>query len=100
MADLPVPGAIRPDPNVKVHKLWTEQQIAETETRIKRLEADAEELVKGKLKSLEAEIIMLKRKAAMLYDKLDRLEHFGSDEIVEIRGMEIKRLEIKEVVDG
>ena len=93
--DTPVPGSIRPEANVRVHKLWTEQQIAETEARIKRLEADAEELVKGRLKTLEAEVIMLKRKAAMLYDKYDKLEAFGNEEVIDVRGTTVKRLEHK-----
>jgi hypothetical protein len=93
--DTPVPGAINPVANVKVHKLWTEQQIAETEARIKRLEADAEELLKGKLKTLEAEVIMLKRKAAMLYDKFDKLEAFGNEEVIDVRGATVQRLEHK-----
>lgn len=95
MADLGVSGGINPEPNVKVHKLWTEQQIAETECKIKRLEADAEEIFKGKLKRIEAEIIMLKRKAVMLYNKFDNLEKFGNEEVINVTGTSAKRLENK-----
>ena len=90
--DLGIPGGINPAPNVKVHKLWTEQQIAETEMKIKRLECDAEEILRGRLKNIEAEIIMLKRKVAMLYNKYDQLEQFGNEELIEVRGIEIKQL--------
>jgi len=86
MADMKSPGDVTPEPNVKVHKLWTEQQIAETEKRIKNLEADAEAIIRGQLKGIEAEIIQLKRKSAVLYQKLDNLEKFGLEEIVEITG--------------
>ena len=95
MADIGSPGGINPEPNVRVHKLWTEQQIAETEAKVKRLEADAEEIFKGRLKNIEAEVIMLKRKASMLYDKLDRLEEFGNEEVIDVRGATVKRLEHK-----
>jgi len=93
MADLPVPGSIQAQPNVKVHKLWTEQQIAEIECRIKRLEIDAEELIKGRLKNIEAEIEMLKRKLVLLYQKNDQLEKFGLEEVIDVNGTNIKRLE-------
>ena len=95
MADIGVSGGVNPEPNVKVHKLWTEQQIAETEAKIKRLEADAEEIFKGKLKRIEAEVIMLKRKAGMLYDKLDKLEKFGNEDLIDVNGINVKRLENK-----
>lgn len=92
MPDIRGAGDITPDPNVKVQKLWTEQQIAETETKIKHLEADAEKIIRGTLKGIEAEIVMLKRKAVKLYEKLDNLEKFGADEVVQIEGINVKRL--------
>lgn len=95
MADIGISGGVNPEPNVKVHKLWTEQQIAETEAKIKRLEADAEEIIKGRLKRLEAEVIMLKRKAALLYDKFDNLEKFGNEEVIDVKGTNVQRLEHK-----
>lgn len=95
MADLGIEGGVNPEPNVQVHKLWTQQQIAETECKIKRLEADAEAIIKGQMKKIEAEVIMLKRKAAMLYNKYDKLEKFGNEEIIDVRGTEIKQLENK-----
>lgn len=93
--DSPVSGGVNPVPNAKVHKLWTEQQIAEVETRIKRLEADAEEILRGKLKRIEAEIIMHKRKAVLLYNKLDKLEKFGNEDLIDVHGIDVKRLENK-----
>ena len=63
--------------------------------KIKRLECDAEEIIRGRLKNIEAEIIMLKRKAVMLYQKFDNLEQFGTDDVVEIDGITVKRLENK-----
>ena len=100
MPDLRGPGDVTPEPNVKVQVLWTDQQIAETETKIKHLEADAEGIVRGKLKAIEAEIIMLKRKAMKLYEKRDNLEKFGSEEVVAINGTTVKRLTNQEVIDG
>ena len=98
--DLGRGDGVNPEANVKVHKLWTEQQIAESEVKIKRLEADAEELIKGRLKSIEAAILMEKRKAVMLYNKLDNLEKFGTEEVVEIKGTTVKRLENQGGNDG
>ena len=95
MADLGIQGGCNPVANVKVHRLWTEQQIAEVETRIKRLEIDAEEILRGRLKGIEAEILMLKRKAAMLYNKADNLEKFGMEDVVDIDGINVKQIENK-----
>jgi hypothetical protein len=93
MADLPVPGSITPAPNVQMHKLWTQQQIAELECKIKHLEANREELVKARLPAIEAEIIGCKRKAAALMGRLDELEQFGLNDVIEVNGTTVKRLE-------
>ena len=93
MSDLPVPGSITPPPNVKMHRLWTEQQIAELECANKRLEAAAEELIKAKLKNIEAEIIGNKRKIAALMKRGDQLEQFGLEDVIDINGQVVKRLE-------
>jgi len=92
MADLPVPGSIAPPPNVKMHKLWTEQQIAELECKVKRLEADAEEIIRARLKRIEAEVIGTKRKIAALMKRGDELEKFGLEDVIDINGQVIKRL--------
>lgn len=92
MPDLRGAGDITPPPNVKMQKLHTEQQIAETECKIKTLEAEAERIIRAQMKSIEYEIMSLKRKAVELYKKLDNLEKFGNEEIVEIEGTVVKRL--------
>lgn len=93
MADTPVPGSITPAPNVQMHKLWTQQQIAELECKIKHLEANREELVKARLPAIEAEIIGCKRKAAALMQRADQLERFGLEDIIDVNGTSVKRLE-------
>jgi predicted nucleic acid-binding Zn-ribbon protein len=92
MADLPIPGSITPPPNVKIHKLWCESQIAELECSIKRLEADAQEIIQAKLKKIEADVEGKKRKIVALRARLDQLEQFGLQEVIELNGTEIKRL--------
>jgi len=92
MADLGRGDGVNALPNVKVHRLWTEKQIAEVEMKIKRLEIEAEEIIRGKLKGIEAEIIMLKRKAALLYNKSDNLDKFGIEDVVDIEGINVKQL--------
>jgi len=100
MGDIGRGDGVQPTANVKVHRLWTEQQIAEVETRIKRLEIDAEEILRGRLKGIEAEILMLKRKAAMLYAKSDNLDKFGVEDIVDVEGITVKQLENKGAKNG
>ena len=85
MGDLKVIKHFEVQPNIAVHKLWCEQQIAEKEARVKRLEVDAEEIIKGRLKGMQADILMLKREIAALYDKADRLEQYNVEDVVDIQ---------------
>ena len=72
-------------PNVEVRKLWCDQQIAEKEMRVKRLEADAEEIMRGQVSRIKADIIMLKRETAKLYELKDDLEKFRNDEVIDLK---------------
>lgn len=90
MADLPVPKHYEVKPNVEVQTLWVEQQIAEKETRIKRLEADAEEIMRAQIARIKADIIMLKREVARLYDLKDQLQNYGKEEVIDIKKIENK----------
>ncbi len=86
MADLPVPRQ-RNDlsqPNVKVQKLWLEQQIAEKKARVERLKTDAFEIMEGRLKGIQADIIMAERDVMELTKKLDDLERRDDTEVIDI----------------
>jgi hypothetical protein len=86
MPDLPVVRQ-RNDlsiPPVKVHKLWFEQQIAEKKARVERLKIDAMEIVEGRLKGIQADIIMGERDVMELTQKLDELERRDDTEIIDI----------------
>jgi len=95
MGDIGRSDGVQPVANVKVHRLWTEQQIAECEMKIKGLENQAEGIIRGQLKGIEASILMEKRKAVLLYNKLDNLEKFGTEDVVNIEGTTVKQLENK-----
>ena len=95
MGDIGRGDGVQPIANVKVHRLWTEQQIAESEMKIKALEIQAEGIIRGQLKGIEASILMEKRKATLLYNKLDNLEKFGVEDVVNIEGTTVKQLENK-----
>lgn len=86
MADLPV---IRnrndlSKPTVKVEKLWLEQQIAEKKAKIERLKIDAMEIMQGRLKGIEADIIMAERDVMEITLRLDDLERRGDEEVINI----------------
>ena len=86
MADLPVPRR-RNDlakPNVKVEKLWLEQQIAEKKARCERLKIDAMEIMEGRLKGIQADIIMAERDVMKLTQQLDELERRDDTEVIDI----------------
>lgn len=86
MADLPVLRT-RNDltkPTVKVQKLLKQQQIAEKEARVQRLKADAFEIVNGRLKGIEVDIIMGERDVAKLKEELDQLESQGDAEVINV----------------
>jgi hypothetical protein len=90
MADLPVVKHYSVKPNVEVQILWTDQQIAEKETRVKRLEADAEEIMRAQISRIKADIIMLKREIAALYDRKDKLQTYGNQEVIDLKLIENK----------
>lgn len=90
MADLPILKHYTVAPNVEVQRLWVDQQIAEKETRVKRLEADAEEIMRAQISRIKADILMLKRETAKLYELKDDLQRFGSQDIVDIKKLEDK----------
>ena len=85
MADLPVvrQQSDLAKPNVKVRKLWLEQQIAEKKARIDRLKVDAQEIIAGRLKGIEADIIMAEREVMTLTNQLDDLERRDDTEVIE-----------------
>ena len=91
MADLPVPKSYAVEPNVEVRKLWVDQQIAEKETRVKRLEADAEEIMRAQIARIKADILMLKREVGKLYELKDDLGRFGNEEVIDAKQLEDKR---------
>ena len=84
MGDTPVVVIRDREPNVQVRKLWCEQQIAENECAVKRLEADAEEIIRGRLKKLQADILMTKRKIAELYKQRDNLDGFNNEDVIDV----------------
>jgi len=75
-------------PNVRVQKLWLEQQIAEKKARVQRLQTDAFEIMEGRLKGIQADIIMAERDVLALTQTLDDLErrYEGQDdaEVIDI----------------
>jgi len=71
MADLPVPREqYLVTPNADVEKLWLKSAIAEKEARVKRLEADKEEVIKSRVLKIEATILMVKREIVELNNRL------------------------------
>ena len=85
MADMPVVRR-RNDlskPTVKVEKLWLEQQIAEKKARVERLKIDAMEIMEGRLKGIQADIIMGERDVMSLTQQLDDLERRDDTETIE-----------------
>jgi len=86
MADLPVVRQ-RNDlskPNVKVQKLWLEQQIAEKKSKVQRLKTDAFEIMEGRLKGIQADIIMAERDVMALTQQLDEYERRDDTEVIEV----------------
>jgi len=72
-------------PTIKVKKLWLEQQIAEKKARVERLKTDAFELIEGRIKGIQADIIMGERDIMELMQDLDDLEHRDDAEIIDVK---------------
>ena len=75
MGDLPVPKEqFLVTPNADVEKLWLKSAIAEKETRVTRLEADKDQIIKSQVLKIEATIIMVKREIVKLNQHLEKYE--------------------------
>jgi len=73
MADLPVQKEqYLVSPNADVEKLWLKSAIAEKECRVKRLEADKDEIIKSRVLKIEATILMVKREIVELNNNLNK----------------------------
>jgi hypothetical protein len=86
MADLPVPRneSQIARPNVKVHKLRLEQQIAEKQARARTLRNQAQEIIEAKLKGIEADTIMVEREIVVLQQKLDEYDRRDEAEVIDV----------------
>lgn len=86
MADLPVVRQHNylAKPNVKVQKLWLEQQIAEKKAKVERLKTDAFEIMEGRLKGIQADIIMAERETMALTQQLDEYERRDDTEVIDV----------------
>ena len=86
MADLPVikQHNYLAKPTVKVEKLWLEKAIAEKKARVGRLKVDATEILEGRLKGLQADIIMAEREVMALTQQLDEYERRDDTEVIEV----------------
>jgi len=90
MADIGVNKHYDVRPSVEVQRLWLDQQIAEKEMRIKRLECDAEEIIRAQISRIKADSLMLKREVARLYDVKEQLDQFGKEDIIDMKQIEAK----------
>lgn len=61
-------------PTNEVEKKWIECQIQEKKSRIVRLNQDIEDLKKGKIIALEAEIMMINKELDTLQEKYGSLD--------------------------
>lgn len=89
MADLPVARQRNylALPSKRVERLWLEQQIAEKKARCQRLKADAYEIMYGRLKSIEAETIMVEREIMVLENQLDEFDRqVNTNDAIDVKG--------------
>lgn len=93
MGDAQEPVTDLAKPTVEVHKLWVDEQIAEKKYQLARLKADYDKYVQGTMKKMEADRIMLERDIAALIIKKDRLDKFGSQEVIDIKTINAKMIE-------
>lgn len=84
MADIGVPAVYIVKPNVKVTKLRLEQQIAEKTARVQTLQTQAQLIIQGKLKEIEADKIMAEREVMALTKQLDDLDRRDDSEIIDV----------------
>ncbi len=81
-------GQVKVDPTVEVHRLQMDDEISELRYQLKRIEADLERFITGTVKKMEASKIMLERRIAALLMEKDKLDRFGSQEVIDVTNIE------------
>jgi hypothetical protein len=84
MSDMGVPAVYLVKPNVRVAKLRLEQQIAEKTARVQTLTTQAQLIIQGQLKKIEADKIMAEREVMALTKQLDDLDRRDDAEIIDV----------------
>lgn len=71
-------------PTVEVHRLRLDEQIAEKKYQLARTKAELERFMNGQIKKIQADCIMLEREIAVLMAQKDKLDQFGTQEIIDV----------------
>jgi hypothetical protein len=85
MSDYPL--ALKPlkiNPTVEEHRLEYDEQLAEKEYQLERLESELKRFINGQVKKIERDKIRLKREIAELLRQKEALDKFGKQEVIDI----------------
>ena len=85
MSDYPLATTdLRINPTVEEHRLEYDEQLAEKEYQLERLDSELKRFINGHIKKIERDKIRLKREIAELIRRKDQLDQFGKQEIIDI----------------
>ena len=78
---------LRIEPTVEEHRLTYDEQVAEKEYQLERLESELKRFINGHIKKIEKDKIRLKREIAELIRQRDLLDKFGKQEIIDVKNI-------------
>jgi len=85
MSDYPlVMKSVKMEPTVEEHRLEYDEQLAEKEYQLERLDSELKRFINGQIKKIERDKIRLKREIAELQRQKETLDKFGKQEIIDI----------------
>jgi len=82
-----VPYSEKVEPTVQIHKLRLEDEIAEKKYQLGRIELELQKYINGTIKKMESEKLTLEREIAALLQKYDKLDKFGSQDVIDITNL-------------
>ena len=88
MSDYPLTTVpLKLDSTVEEHRLEYDEQLAEKEYQLERLDSELKRFINGHVKKIERDKIRLKREVAELIRRKEVLDQFGKQEIIDITNL-------------
>lgn len=91
MSDTPmVPMSLGIKPTVEETRLELDEQLAEKEYQLERLDSELKRFINGHVKKIERDKIRLKREIAEILRRRDMMDKYGKQDIIDVKTLTIE----------